>query len=131
MRPEIPPSGLSAAVNTAPLLDEPGALDRLSGSSALYATILNSFLPDLPGNPGVVRAHMERKDFAEAARALHTLKGLAATVGALHLNQCALILEREVKSGSAQTDATVEALQQAIDASLPVLLDAARRHSQA
>jgi len=130
--PNAPPAiGVPPAPGSLPLLDEAGALDRLGGSSELYATILNSFLQDLPRSPAVVRGHMERNNLLEAARALHTLKGLAATVGALALNQRAVALEREVKGGAAQTEATVSALQQAVDASLPVLLDAAARHTRA
>jgi two-component system sensor histidine kinase/response regulator len=54
----------------------------------------------------------------QAGRALHTLKGLAATVGARHLAQVAAQLEKAVKAGAeAHTHSTlVGTLRSAIDA---------------
>ena len=128
-RSDPTPTRWSPVAADAMRLDEVAALDRLGGSSALFAIILKSFVSDLAAYPSTVQAHLRRHDAVAAARALHTLKGLAATVGASYLAQQAIALERDVKSGTADTDAMVASLQALVDCALPVLHDAVRRHA--
>ena len=122
------PSGVPPGNADLMFLDEVAALERLGGSSALYATILTSFVGDLAAYPATVQAQLDAQDAAAAARVLHTLKGLAATVGAIYLAEQAIVLERGVKAGTADATATVAALRDLVDAALPVLSDALRRH---
>ncbi len=58
------------------------ALARLGGKRAIYERMLRRFVEDLAGMPGQLRAQLAAADAGAAARLLHTLKGLAATLGA-------------------------------------------------
>ena len=112
-------------------LDLEGALGRMGGDSAMLAAVLQTFARDMTVVPSTLQAHLDKNEFAEATRALHTLKGLAATVGARHLSQVAAALERQLKqvSADANTAELVQQLQVAVDATahalLPVLLQTA------
>ena len=64
----------------------------------MYATVLQSFQQDLAHVPAQVTAHLAQGDNSGAVRALHTLKGLAATVGASALSREAAALEALCKT---------------------------------
>jgi CheY-like chemotaxis protein len=81
------------------LLNRQDALQRVGGSTSLLNRLSVQFLSDLPG---LVRAcgaisQPERRD--EALRALHALKGVAATIGADALAEAAGEAEQQDKSG--------------------------------
>ncbi|MFM1981071.1 MAG: hypothetical protein RLZ68_2336 [Pseudomonadota bacterium] len=99
-------------------LDTEGALERVGGNSQLYATVLSAFATELVGTPDQLHTQLAAHDKPHAARTLHTLKGLAATVGARHLSQVAAQLEKAVKDESTpyDADAMVQTVRQAIDA---------------
>jgi CheY-like chemotaxis protein len=90
-------------------VDVAAALERLGGNQTLYARVLEAFLKDLVTQPAQLAHCLEHADLLGAARLLHTLKGLAATVGASYLAAVARKCELAVKAAQAQTD-TVAAL---------------------
>ncbi|MGQ0709466.1 MAG: PAS domain-containing protein [Rhodoferax sp.] len=92
----IPPSPLGAGSCDA--LDIPGALARLDGNSALLRSIVHSFLLDASHWDKDLAQLIARGDHAGAARLLHTIKGLAATVGAQGFAAYARHLESLFKS---------------------------------
>ena len=57
------------------------ALARLGGKPAIYQRMLSNFARDLPDMPGQLNGFLAQGDRPSAARQLHTLKGLAATLG--------------------------------------------------
>lgn len=63
-------------------LDAEAALSRMSGSTALYLKALKSFLKECDSAQRQLQHHLSSGDNVEAVRLMHTLKGLAATVGA-------------------------------------------------
>ena len=67
-----------------------------------------------------------------AIRAMHTLKGLAATVGADHLARVAAHLEKHLRSGvpTDMHDGLLQELQTAVDASAHPLELAMQRYAQ-
>ncbi len=73
------------------------ALERLGGNRALYGRTLNAYLTELSDQPGQLEALLKARDWAGAARLLHTLKGLSATVGASALAEAARQAEGLVK----------------------------------
>lgn len=93
-------------------LDTAGAVARLGGKTDLYHRILRTFLADVEPMPGRLAAAIAAGNRVEAGALLHTLKGLAATVGALRLSELARAGERRLKEAPA--DSSMEGLPQAL-----------------
>jgi CheY-like chemotaxis protein len=79
--------------------DVKGALDRMGSSLDLYLKVLKSFVKDSAGMAAQLSGHLSRGERLESVRLLHTLKGLAATVGARNLAKFATQAETTVRSG--------------------------------
>jgi CheY-like chemotaxis protein len=116
--PSVVPSVAAPAGYPPGDLDLQGALSRLGGNEDLLADILKPFAQDLPQVPQRVAGLLSAGAAAELARALHTLKGLASTVGARHLAQVLAQLEQRSKDLPASADRSwmVDTLQSAVDA---------------
>jgi CheY-like chemotaxis protein len=99
-------------------LDLQGALTRLGGNQDLLVDILKPFAQDLPQVPQRIAGLLSAGSVPELARALHTLKGLASTVGARHLAQVLAQLELRSKDQPPAADRTwiVDTLQSAVEA---------------
>ncbi len=91
-----PPPDLPAVNST----DPDGAIERLGGNTALYATVLESYLLELSGQADQLDALLAGGDATTAARLLHTLKGLSATVGATYMSAVAKSLENAIQAGA-------------------------------
>jgi two-component system sensor histidine kinase/response regulator len=123
--PAQTPNPADAALNTH------AALHRLGGDTAFLGTLLQAFARDMELVPGEVRAHLQAGDQRTATIAMHTLKGLAATVGAEHLSQIAAQLEKRLKN-EMTADAQEEilyVLQTAIDATRAALQTALEQYA--
>ena len=127
-RPPAPSAAVRAAAAAA-AVDIQGAVLRLGGDAAVYRRLLRSFASDLPNMAEQVDTCVATGRMADAARALHTLKGLAATLGAHQLATVAAGAEQQLTDNTAP--ATVaSALQRASAAmteagpALAALLDA-------
>jgi CheY-like chemotaxis protein len=81
-------------------LDVDGALARLGGDQNLLCTVLQPFEEELTLVPRQVQAELASGRNVEAARLLHSFKGLAATVGARHLAEVAARVELWIKTGA-------------------------------
>jgi len=79
------------------------ALDRLGGKRDVYQSLLRRFAADLAGMPDRLRAHVAQNDIESASRLLHSLKGLAATLGATALATAAGEGEKQLVRGAAST----------------------------
>jgi HPt (histidine-containing phosphotransfer) domain-containing protein len=73
------------------------ALARMGDDADLYSEILQSFLQKLPSQVPELQALMDHADWLAAMRLVHTLKGLAAVVGAKHLEAVAFSVEQTIK----------------------------------
>ncbi|OYT92899.1 MAG: hypothetical protein CFE43_06390 [Burkholderiales bacterium PBB3] len=106
--------------------DVHAALERLGGNTVMLGQVLRSFAADLPQLPAVVADSLSTGAMHEVLRSLHTLKGLASTVGARHLAHVAAQLEGRCKSALPLSEhpPIVSALQVAIDATLRELTPA-------
>ena len=109
-------------------LDVAAALARLGGNTALYRHILQAFLLEIAAMPSRLDAQLREQDTVAAARLLHTIKGLALTVGATRLAQACREAEQTLKSTPddpgvlplvAQAVAGTIAELQAVQAALP------------
>ena len=112
---------------TASTLDIASALSRMGGNTAALASALHSFAQEMEQVPGQLATHLERTQTVEASRLMHTLKGIASTVGASHLARVAAQLEIRTKAGMSTTDTanSLASLQAAVEATrialVPVL----------
>ena len=99
-------------------IDETGALARLGGNAAMFASILRAFASDLAQTPAKVEESLEAGRHNETALLLHTLKGVAATIGARHLSQVAARWEQSVKTPTLEMDSIglLEQLRSAVSA---------------
>ncbi len=118
---------LQAAAATAGV-DLAGALKRMGGNQGIYQRSLRSFVAELATLPARLQLHTERAELAEARRLLHTVKGLAATLGAMALSQAAGDGERQLGGPAAASDlpAISAAASTAIAAAVPGLETLAR-----
>jgi CheY-like chemotaxis protein len=114
-------------------LDVTGALARVGGNEAMYSTVLLAFAKEMVQVPDQVHAHLAANEQTHAARVLHTLKGLAATVGARHLAFVAAQLERHVKAGTLPHEHgnVVDTLRKAIDALADALVPVLEQYQEA
>lgn len=71
------------------LLDRAGAIARLGGEQEVYREVAADFLRQVPGMLRTLSEPGEAVDQQQRLRILHTLKGLAGTVGAERLRNAA------------------------------------------
>ncbi|PHI28817.1 response regulator [Budvicia aquatica] len=70
-------------------IEAKAALHRLGGDTALYQKMLSLFAADLATFPAQLEIEIAKGDNLSASRLLHTIKGLAAQLGATELSLCA------------------------------------------
>ena len=92
------PSRDPAALNSAE------ALRRMGGLKPVYVVALRSFLLEIDVLAGQLQAAHAAQDSGAALPILHTLKGLAGTVGADHLAALTAAAEQALKEGPANAD---------------------------
>jgi HPt (histidine-containing phosphotransfer) domain-containing protein len=105
-------------------MDPAAALARLGGKLHVYERMLHSFHDDLAAMAGQLQGCVAAGDTPAAARLLHTLRGLAATLGASALSAAAAQAERRLAGGDAAAADLARAVGEAlaaIDAATPGL----------
>jgi PAS domain S-box-containing protein len=90
---------VSRVPDQTPELNSAAALRRMGGLTAVYLVALRSFQGEVDALAAQLKAASAAGDEAFALRALHTLKGLAGTVGADHLSALTAEAERAFKQG--------------------------------
>ena len=96
--PEAAPSGEADAVPApAPLLDVAGTMRRLGLSLPAYRRLLGKFVEEHAGMPMRLVAALQADERDLAQRHAHTLKGIAATLGAERLSRAAARLEQALR----------------------------------
>ena len=115
MSPAALPSSVTDAAAAAGV-DIGAALNRLGGKREVYLRMLRTFVNDLAAMPELLLGLAAQADVAALARLLHTLKGLAATLGATALAAEAgrgekelNYLPRATESAAAPADASAAA----------------------
>jgi len=110
------------ALPQAPGLDASQALARLEGDRNLYFRVLGGFIDHLDGASPTLDAAARAHDWPTLELEAHTLRGLAATVGAHELTRLLAALERTVKAQDTEGLRTVsQAVQTAVDELLALL----------
>jgi two-component system, sensor histidine kinase and response regulator len=115
--PEVQAAALAAGVELAP------ALQRMGGKPAVYARMLRTTVQDFGSLAHTLQQPITDADVVTAARALHTVKGLAATLGITALTQEAAAAETKLSAGPSAALAmpTCAAVGAALAAALPAL----------
>ena len=104
--------------------DFQAALAHLEIDNELFLTVLGLFREALPGYSEGIAQALGCGDFSEARRQAHSLKGEAATVGALHLSTAAAELQAAIDKGDAESYAPLqERLAELSTAAARVLAD--------
>ncbi|HEY8024355.1 MAG TPA: response regulator [Burkholderiaceae bacterium] len=93
-----PPLQGATAPSDLPEIDSAAALGRLGGTLPLYLKVLRSFSDELMSMAGELNASLQQQRVDSALPVLHTLKGLAGTVGAMQLAALATATEKACKS---------------------------------
>ena len=102
------------------LLERTPALERLGGNWPLYIRILNEFQQNHAHDDAVMQTSLAENDISRAHRQAHTLKGLAAQIGATRLRDAAMALELALaKQEESLYTGLLEAVSQEISAILP------------
>ena len=81
-------------------LDTTGGLRRLMGNAARYVALLRRFAERQAGTAGEIAAALQAGDRAAAERLAHTMKGLAASIGADALAVQAQQVEAAIRTGA-------------------------------
>ena len=120
----VVPTLLPAAVGEAAAaagVDIDAALNRLGGKRDLYRRMLGNFTTDLAAMPAQLQAAQD--DAPQAARLLHTLKGLAASLGDSSLAAEAARAEAQMAGvdAPAQARAAIEGAYNAVRNAAPRL----------
>jgi|GEM_PF-3022950 len=80
-----------------PGIDLASGLRYAGGDRKLYVSILRKFATQQRTFPEVMREALQQADWALAERTIHTLKGLAAVIGATALQELAQKFEASIK----------------------------------
>ena len=80
-------------------IDTRAGLKRTGGSRQRYEALLRKFAEQQQGAAEAMRAALSAGDPATAERASHSLKGAAATLGAVALSDAAASAETAIKTG--------------------------------
>ena len=105
--------------------DFEGALARLGGDVNLYRMVFESFRTDARTMVDGLAGQLAAGQRAEARRALHTLKGLAATLGATALSAEAEAAEAALEGPEAPGESrTLQAVREALPAAVAALEEA-------
>ncbi|TCO80728.1 PAS domain S-box-containing protein [Plasticicumulans lactativorans] len=101
-RPDGPPpvTAVAAPLPAVPAgIELAAALARLGGNRSLYTALVRRFVAEQSTFAARLDQHVARGELTLAARELHTLKGLAATLGATRLALTAAQVEDSVAAG--------------------------------
>ena len=102
------------------------ALVRMMGNTTLYLSSLRKFCTQQAEMPAACRSALAEKDSATAKRLAHTLKGLAASIGAEALSAEAAALEHGITDQLPR--AKLNPLIDAIEVNLNALITAIQQH---
>ena len=89
---------MSASLPPLAGFDMDGAIDRLAGNTRLYVKTLCLFVGLVPRHVQELEDKLAQMDLHNLHRAVHTVKGLAATIGAFELHAEATSFERKLKA---------------------------------
>jgi len=115
----------SVALAAIPGLDVAIGLKPVRGNLSVYLRVLRLFAQNHGGDALLLRKSLAGGERALAERLAHTLKGVAATIGATALNACAASVEQALKHGDSPE--SIDPLLRELEAVVVPLADAVAR----
>ena len=85
--------------NYAFMEDEKAVMERLGGNEALLGKLMSKFYVTYRNTRAELLARLEEKDYEEAHRIVHSIKGVSANLGIGKLYRQAIALESRMKAG--------------------------------
>ena len=98
----------SSQTSSGALIDRAGALGRMGNDLELLQDMASMFIRDVPRLLATLRDALSTGDAEEAARAAHSIKGLASNFGAAPCVAAALAVESPAKAGQLNNLAAAE-----------------------
>jgi len=80
------------------VFDRKALINRVMGDEALAATLIDSFLNDVPKQIHALRYYVEIEDLALAGAQAHQIKGVAGNIGGIALQDIAHTIEKAAKA---------------------------------
>lgn len=104
------------------VLDFRKGIAQIGGNEQVYRDLLSDFVEGLPNRLQTLQRLFANKDLVELSRAAHNLNGIAASLGASELSECAKKLDKQGFAGYTDSlDLLIQEIQHIVDR----LLDAA------
>ncbi|NTU92673.1 MAG: response regulator [Chlorobiaceae bacterium] len=98
------------------IFDEKDMLQRLELDTFIAREIIAQFMQDAPGQLEGIRQAFHDRDAGQMRLLVHTMKGAAATIGAVRLSSQALAVEKALKAGGAlAAESLIPELSQQLD----------------
>lgn len=88
-----------------PGIDQVSALRRLAGNKLLYRNLLIQFAGDYREILPLIEKYIDKCNWPEATKLVHTLKSVAGNIGALEVVQATTLLEKELRQKGPDTKA--------------------------
>ena len=102
--------------NSLMVFDKDALMERLMDDAELFETIILAFLDDMPKQVTALKNHIDRKNYEEAGKQGHQIKGASANMGADVLREIAYKIEMAGKAGNLDEIASlVPQLEEAFD----------------
>ncbi|MES2935488.1 MAG: ATP-binding protein [Pseudomonadota bacterium] len=124
---------LATGIDPAPLAATTGfefdlALRRIGGNTTLFATLARRFEPEVCAMLADCRQALVQGNQNRVAIGMHTIKGLAGTIGAPHLATLANAIEQQITTGNVadNIDASIDEAQVLVVQTCRALLDYCR-----
>ncbi|MEO5346471.1 MAG: PAS domain S-box protein [Magnetococcus sp. YQC-9] len=104
-----------------PGIERDVAIARLGGNKGLYVKLLFRFLEGHKQGEQALRAALKADDRVLAGRLMHTLKGVAGSVGAVALQEICLNLESDLLAGAELTEKRIVSFGEALKSVVTVI----------
>lgn len=93
-------------------IDRDTAMRRLAGNTGLYRSLLIQFASDYRQIIPLIGRHIQEGNVQDAAKLVHTLKGVAGNIGALELVQVSISLDEELRKNGTDAGKYFKVLEQ-------------------
>jgi HPt (histidine-containing phosphotransfer) domain-containing protein len=93
-----PPAAEPADLPDIAGLDHEAGLRHMAGSRELYRRLLRQFISEQADTAARLNAALDEQDYELAQRIVHTVKGVAGSIGLFDLQARAALLERAIKT---------------------------------
>ena len=111
---ETKPMNIAAELPELPGIDQALGLKRMMNKVKLYEKVLRDFHARFANEAATIRAAIASSDFIDAERRAHSTKGLAGSIGATRLQECATALEHELHMAQAPAPSVFSDYEEAL-----------------